>query len=143
MIVKKNINGNSKIEILQQIANIAKEEGLVKESRLYLKGLIERENKFSTYIGSGIAMPHCRCEVIREISIIICTLNNKVSWDCIEKCDVDFVIALAIPSKNIDNEYLQIISKLARNLMKEDFVKELKSLENEKQIIDKIKSTIN
>ena len=143
MIVKKNLIGNSKIEVLQNIASIAKDEGVVIDSRLYLKGLIERENKFSTGIGNGIAMPHCRCEAIKEISIMICTLKNKVSWDSIDEQDVDFVIALAIPCENVDDKYLQIISKLARNLIKEKFVKELKSLDNENEILDKIKSTIN
>ena len=143
MIVKKDLVGNSKIDILQKIANIAQDEGVVDNSRLYLKGLLERENKFSTGITNGIAIPHCRCEAAKEVSIIICTLKNKVNWESIDGQDVDFIIALAIPNKDLDNKYLQIISKLARNLMKEDFVKELKSLDDEEKIINKIKSTIN
>lgn len=143
MIVKKKLDGNSKIEVLQNIASIAKDEGIVIDSRIYLKGLIERENEFTTGIGNGVAIPHCRCETIKEIAIIICTLKNKVSWESIDGQDVDFVIALAIPCENVDEQYLQIISKLARNLIKKEFVKELKSLDNENEILDKIKSTIN
>lgn len=143
MIVKKKLDGNSKIEVLQNIASIAKDEGIVIDSRIYLRGLIERENEFTTGIGNGVAIPHCRCETIKEIAIIICTLKNKVSWESIDGQDVDFVIALAIPCENVDEQYLQIISKLARNLIKKEFVKELKSLDNENEILDKIKSTIN
>ena len=104
--------------------------------------ILEREKQFSTGIGNGIAMPHCRCDAVNEIEIIICTLDESVDWNSIDNKPVDFVIALAIPNKNINHEYLSIISKLARALMDESYINELKSFKDETDIIKKIKSTI-
>ncbi|KKY00889.1 hypothetical protein VN21_11660 [Paraclostridium benzoelyticum] len=142
MIVNKNLKAKDQIDVLYKIADIAKENKIVNCSRTYLKGLLEREKQFSTGIGNGIAIPHCRCDVVNEIEIIICALGEPIDWNSIDNEPVDLVIALAIPNKNINHEYLSIISKLARLLMDENYVNELKSFKDEKDIIRKIKSTI-
>lgn len=142
MIVNKNLKAKDQIDVLYKISDIAKEHNIVNCSRTYLKGLLEREKQFSTGIGNGIAMPHCRCNAVNEIEIIICTLEESVDWNSIDNKPVDFVIALAIPNKNINHEYLSIISKLARALMDESYINELKSFKGETDIIKKIKSTI-
>lgn len=143
MIVKKDLVFKDKLDALTNIAKLAEDEGFISNYRLFLKGLIERENTFSTGMGDAIAIPHCKCEDIQEVFIIICTLKNKIQWQSIDNQDVDFIITLGIPSNNIDNNYLSIMSKLAKNLMNKEFIKELKSLDSETEIINKIKSTIS
>lgn len=143
MIVNKNLKAKNQIDALFKIANIAKENNIVKCSRTYLKGLLERENKFTTGIGNGIAMPHCRCETVNEIEIIICILDKAVDWNSIDNNPVDFIIALAIPKENLNHEYLNLISKLSRSLIDKAYVYELKSFKDEIDIIRKIQHTIN
>ena len=143
MIVNKNLEAKNQIDALFKIANIAKENNIVKCSRTYLKGLLERENKFTTGIGNGIAMPHCRCESVNKIEIIICILDKAVNWNSIDNNPVDFIIALAIPKENLNHEYLNLISKLSRALIDKAYVDELKSSKNEIDIIRKIQYTIN
>jgi fructose-specific phosphotransferase system IIA component len=143
MIVNKNLKAKNQIDALFKIANIAKENNIVKCSRTYLKGLLERENKFTTGIGNGIAMPHCRCETVNEIEIIICILDKAVDWNSIDNNPVDFIIALAIPKENLNHEYLNLISKLSRVLIDKAYVYELKSFKDEIDIIRKIQHTIN
>lgn len=143
MIVNKNLKAKNQIDALFKIANIAKENNIVKCSRTYLKGLLERENKFTTGIGNGIAMPHCRCETVNEIEIITCILDKAVDWNSIDNNPVDFIIALAIPKENLNHEYLNLISKLSRALIDKAYVYELKSFKDEIDIIRKIQHTIN
>lgn len=142
MIIKKDLIFNDKLDALTNIAKIAEEEGVISNYRLFLKGLIQREHSFSTGVGDSIAIPHCKCDDLKEVFIIICTLKNKIDWQSIDNQDVDFIIALGIPN-NRDNNYLSIMSKLAKNLMNKEFIKELKSLDNENKIINRIKSTIS
>ncbi len=132
MIVNKNLKAKDQIDVLYKISDIAKEHNIVNCSRTYLKGLLEREKQFSTGIGNGIAIPHCRCDVVNEIEIIICALGEPIDWNSIDNEPVDLVIALAIPNKNINHEYLSIISKLARLLMDENYVNELNHLRMKK-----------
>lgn len=142
MIVKKDLVVEDKLDALKTIAKIAQDEGMIADYRLFLRGLIQRENLLSTGIGDFIAIPHCKCEDIKEVFIIICTLKNKIEWQTLDNQGVDFIVTLGIPN-NVDNNYLSIMSKLAKNLMNKEFIKELKSLDNEKEIIDRIKSTIS
>lgn len=143
MIVKIDLDVENKFDALKTISQIAMDYGKVHDYRVFLKRLLERENSFSTGIGESIAIPHCACENINEIFIIICTLKNKVSWNSIDNKDVDFIVTLGIPT-NLDNsEYLNLMSTLAKNLMNKTFLKELKSLDSEKEIIARVKSTIN
>lgn len=142
MIINKDLNIKNKLEALEQISNIAQDNGVVECSKLYLKGLLMRERQFTTAIGNGIAMPHCKGETVKKLAIIVCKLQKSISWEFIDEQLVDFIIAIAVPKENKDNKYLYVISKLARNLMNEEFVKEIKSLKNEADIVKKIESII-
>lgn len=143
MIVKKDLVVKNKFDALKAISQLAEDNNKVSDYRLFLKGLMEREITFSTGIGDSIAIPHCKCEDIKEIFIIICTLKNKIHWDSIDNQDVDFIVTLGVPKHSDNSDYLKLMSNLIKNLMNKEFLKELKLLENEKELIDRVNSTIN
>lgn len=142
MIVNKTLNIETKLQALEEISKIAQENDIVENYRLYLKGLMIRESQYTTAVGNGIAIPHCKEESVKKLAIIICRLKKSIKWESIDNQNIDFIIAIAVPRENENTKYLYIISRLARKLMDEEFVKELKCLESEDEITKKIESII-
>ena len=107
--------------------------GKVNDLNQYIDGLYERESEFSTGIGNGIAIPHCKSDCVREAAFTLVKLNNPVEWETLDGRPVDYVIMLAAPNTS-DNVHLKMLSRLAANLMDDDFREGLKNASSVKEI---------
>ena len=94
---------------------------------MFLKGLWDREAEFSTGVGDGIAIPHCRLESIRQPSVFFAHLEQPIRWSSEE--EVDLILVLAVPQSNAENTHIRLLSQLARKLVDEVFVSQLRELD--------------
>lgn len=80
-----------------------------------------REDEYSTGLGHGIAIPHCKTDAIAANSIGVARLRRPVDWGAVDGEPVHCVILLAMRASDRNGTHLQVFSKLARNLMREEF----------------------
>lgn len=84
-----------------------------------------REETYSTGLGFGFAVPHCRSEVVRVPSLAVLKLAAPVDWQSTDGLPVTMVLLLAMPTSESAGggaqSHLQIFAKLARKLMHEEF----------------------
>ena len=100
------------------------------------KDFWKREAVYSTGLGFGIAVPHCKTSYINCNSISVLRLRQPVEWESIDDAPVDVIISMTI--KDIEqsgNIHMKIFSKLARNIMHEEFRENLRSLKTEKEVV--------
>lgn len=81
----------------------------------------QREQVYSTGLGHGIAIPHCRSGAVTSNSICIVKLDDPVEWGSIDDKPVKIVIMLVIRDSEEEDVHMKIFSKLARKIMHEDF----------------------
>ncbi|MFH1612163.1 MAG: PTS sugar transporter subunit IIA [bacterium] len=125
----KNNAINEIIELISKNKQINKEE--VKVS------ILEREKMQSTGIGNGIALPHARITSIKNIIIAFAKSNEGIDFNSIDNKFVNiFFMIIGNPEKH--NEYLEIISKLARILSKKENRQSILDTASPKKIIDLI-----
>ena len=70
----------TKAEVLQTASRWAADAEIIADAALFLKGLWDREAEFSTGVGDGIAIPHCRLESIRQPSVFFAHLEQPIRW---------------------------------------------------------------
>jgi len=131
------IQGCNVEEVLQSIVarNIFLDET---NKKLLLNRLIERENLTSTGIGNGVAIPHPRSpldETITQPSISTCFLEQPVDFKAIDGKPV-FVVFLLVSTSV--KTHLHLLSKLSFCVRDQSFVSFLRSLPDEKQLMEKI-----
>ena len=73
--------------------------------------------------------------------IVFGRLSADVDWEAHDGNPVDMVFMLGVPSQNVDNVHLKILSKLSVQLMDEEFV-ELLRKENSAQGILRVLSKV-
>lgn len=117
----------TKAEVLQAASRWAAEAEIVTDADLFLKGLWDREAEFSTGVGDGIAIPHCRLKAIRQPSVFFAHLEKPVCWSSEES--VDLILVLAVPQSNAENTHIRLLSQLARKLVDDVFVSQLRELD--------------
>jgi multiphosphoryl transfer protein len=90
-----------------------------------------REATYSTGFGHGFAIPHCQTNAVRFNSLVLIKLKTPVAWNSLDGQPVRVVILLAIRAAHGGgNAHMQVLAKLARKIMDEDFRAELE-LEND------------
>lgn len=126
--VLEQVMGKSKQDILKVMSDALEKEGYIRDRKTYDRDLAERERTYPTYIGHGIAIPHCLSLSVRDSGLCIAKLANPVHWsDAKEDSDTVFVLMIAGCAEDVhaDEEHLKLLSRLSMMLMHPDFRKEL------------------
>ncbi|HKT22959.1 MAG TPA: phosphoenolpyruvate--protein phosphotransferase, partial [Terriglobales bacterium] len=95
----------------------------------------QRESAYSTGLGHGFAIPHCRSDAINANSVAVLKLSKPVEWAALDGKPVSMVILLAVRESDANNSHMQVLAKLARRLMNESFRQEFGSLERPTEIM--------
>lgn len=80
-----------------------------------------REATYSTGLGHGFAIPHCRTDSVTANSIAVTRLERPIEWGSLDDQPVQCVIMLAVRESDDRGAHMQVLSRLARRLMHEDF----------------------
>ena len=134
-LVNFNFEAGTKDDVLKGLGKMMYDAGKVSDLKQYIDGLYERETEFSTGVGNGVAIPHCKSGCVREAAFTLVKLKNPVEWETLDGRPVDYVIMLAAPNTS-DNVHLKMLSRLAANLVDDDFREALKSASSVKEIKD-------
>ncbi|HKU27726.1 MAG TPA: phosphoenolpyruvate--protein phosphotransferase [Candidatus Sulfotelmatobacter sp.] len=95
----------------------------------------QRESAYSTGLGHGFAIPHCRSDAINGNSIAVLKLSKPVEWAALDGKPVSMVILLAVRESDANNSHMQVLAKLARRLMNESFRQQLGALQRSPEIM--------
>ena len=125
-IINKNtmlfdIEAEDKLSLIQQIVDKFDSEGYLCDKEQFHKDVLDREKVFSTYIDYGIGIPHGKSDGVEEPGVCIVRLKTPIQWTDEEDEKVDLVIMIAVRNQSDNNLHMQILSKLSRNLMHEEF----------------------
>ncbi|MBI9099832.1 MAG: PTS sugar transporter subunit IIA, partial [Spirochaetaceae bacterium] len=127
-----NLQSQSKIGILTELADKAIENKLISDKNYLIKKLIEREELTSTAIGNGIALPHLRrpsTEIINEPKIVIGISKNGIDYDSTDGNPTHIFFLILSDSEVV---HLRILSKLSGILRNDEAVTRLKNIERKK-----------
>jgi PTS system nitrogen regulatory IIA component len=114
-IKKENIvflDTNDMKETVEILVENAYNSGIIKEKKMFINAVLEREELVSTGIGLGVALPHAKLLEIEDFFIVIGINKEGIDWDAIDRNPVGIVFLIGGPEKeNSQKEYLKIISK--------------------------------
>ncbi len=80
-----------------------------------------REETYSTGLGYGFAIPHCKSAAIKCGTLALLKLRDPIEWGSLDGRPVQVVILLAMPEADTENTHLKVFAKLARKMMHEEF----------------------
>ncbi len=100
--------------------------GVIESREEFLKAIYEREALGPTYMDNFIAIPHGKSDTVKIPAVAFGRCDDGVYYDTqLGGGIVKLVFMLAIPGEMSAEEYIRVLSRLARLLIYEDFVKDL------------------
>ena len=98
----------------------------ISDYKAYKEQVFFRETEGTTGIGDGIAIPHGKCDAVKSPGLAAMVIPGGVEYEALDGEPVDLLFLIAAPNTK-DNIHLDVLAKLSRLLMHDDFVKSLKS----------------
>ena len=89
-----------------------------------LRGLLQRENTMTTYLGLGVALPHVRVKMHRRYVLAIGRSQAGIRYDGLKDNERIHLIIMLIADETA-RDYLQVLASLARLVKEPDFVHSL------------------
>lgn len=123
--VIEKIDAADQNAVFEALAKKAVELGVATDESAIVADLHAREAEASTGFGDGVAIPHAKSANVTTPSVVFARLGAPVEWHALDDAPVDTVINILVPEGGNDT-HLQLLAKLARNLVHEDFVTKLK-----------------
>jgi multiphosphoryl transfer protein len=111
----------SKEEAIKEIVDAFYAAGRTDDPLAVEEAVWAREAVYSTGLGHGFAIPHCKTDAIAANSIGVARLAQPVEWGSLDGQPVQCVILLAMRESDKDEAHMKVFSKLARKLMHEEF----------------------
>lgn len=112
---------NNKLDAIEKMADTLNKEGYLNSLETYIRDVLKREEVFPTYIGYEIGLPHGRSAGVKEAGLCIARLRNTIKWSDETDEHVKIIILIAVGEQNENNLHMQILAKLSRMLMHEEF----------------------
>jgi len=129
---------DSKEEAIRDIVDALYVQGRTDEPDRLEEAIWTRESIYSTGLGHGFAIPHCKTEVVNASSIGILKLPRPIDWGALDGEPVEFVILLAAREPDSNGAHLRVFSKLARSLMNEEFREQLLEAQDREAVLSQL-----
>jgi len=115
----------SKDTVIRELVNVLYADGRIDDPDEVEDAVWRREETYSTGIGFGVAIPHCKSSAVHASSIAMLRPARPFLWAPDDEEPVTLVILLAINDTAPGDEHLRIIAKLSRRLMHDEFRQQL------------------
>lgn len=134
--------GQNKAEALAEMAHLLAIQNRLDEASL-LSGFLAREAESTTGFGEGVAIPHTQIVGVSQPLVAVASFDHDIAWESLDDLPVSIAIALLMPPSGAENAHLKILAKLARKLMNDEFVADLRtSCHDRSQLFTVIQSEI-
>jgi len=133
----------SKEEAIREIVDAFYVDGRTNDPDGLEEAIWTRESLYSTGLGHGFAIPHCKTDAVNTGSIAVLKLRQPLDWDSIDGKPVQVVILLAARESDGNGAHLHVFSKLARSLMDEGFRERLLQAEDQDAVLSRLTEEFN
>ena len=132
-----NVAAKSKKDIIKTIVDKSIELNILKKEdrSTIIEAFLDREDKGTTGLVDGYAIPHAEHEKIREPLLLILRLENSIDWESMDGEPVNYIFSILVPTKDKGTAHLKILSDIAKMLMKDEAKDKLSTASSEEDIL--------
>jgi len=131
--IKAPLDGKDKDSVITELVDILAENNLLVDRDIVLEAVFARERTRSTGIGSGIAIPHGKCNGVEELVMAVGIAAEPVNFDSIDQKPVSIIILLVSPADRT-GPHIQALARISRLMLDEDFKTKLENAASPEEV---------
>ena len=137
-IVKTPLESTDKPDVLRELVQILKDAGEIDDFDGVLKAVQDREDKQSTGLEDGIAVPHCKTDAVKSLKLAIGIAPQGIEFDSVDgQPSKLFFLLLAAPG--LSGPHVEALAEIAKLACSKAFCKALTVADNPAEVVDLLK----
>lgn len=140
--INLNLKSNSKSSVIDELIDLVDASGNLIDKKEYKQEILAREEKGSTGIGEGIAIPHAKTKAVKKACLAAGVSKSGIDYESLDGALANLFFMIAAPD-GANDTHLEVLSRLSTILMDENFRKSLinsTSVDEFLSLIDKTES---
>ena len=134
-LVRVNLDGASKDDVLQGITNLLERDSRVINFEEMQRAVMSREKVMSTGVGKGVALPHAKTSAVNGLVLAFATTSEPIEYNSVDNLPVR-ILFLIISTEQEKTLHIKLLSRISR-MMNRDAVRErLLSARSAEEIIE-------
>ena len=140
--IKAPLDGKDKDSVITELVDLLAGNNLLLDRDVVLEAVFARERTRSTGIGSGIAIPHGKCNGVDELVMAVGIADEPVNFDSIDQKPVSIVILLASPADRT-GPHIQALARISRLMLDDEFKTKLENATSPEEVYQLISTKEN
>ena len=136
-----DLHGADRHEATRTLAATLVDSGRCTDLAQFVADVAKREETMATGLPGGIGIPHARSAAITEPSLAFGRIAGGLDWGA-KDGPADLVFLIAAPEAGGD-AHMQMLPKLARALMKKDFVAALRAATTKSEVVRLVNEAVS
>lgn len=140
--INLNLKSNNKSSVIDELIDLVDASGNLIDKKEYKQEILAREEKGSTGIGEGIAIPHAKTKAVKKACLAAGVSKSGIDYESLDGALANLFFMIAAPD-GANDTHLEVLSRLSTILMDENFRKSLinsTSVDEFLSLIDKTES---
>ncbi|MHC4631737.1 MAG: PTS sugar transporter subunit IIA [Planctomycetota bacterium] len=122
--VKVPVENKDKEDVITELVDLLDANGLLLDRDIALEAVLARERTRSTGTGAGIAIPHGKCNAVKELVMAIGIAHEPIEFESVDGKPVTILILLVSPADQT-GPHIQALAKISRLMLDEEFKQKL------------------
>ena len=141
-IVNLDYEALSREEAVKELVDMMLMDGRLADGCPVEEAVWVREALYSTGMGHGIAIPHLQSEHVLCHSVGILRLREPLLWQENSEDPVKTIFLLAVPDSGAKDQHMKVFSRLARKLVKPEFIERFDQCDDQQQAVQLLESEV-
>lgn len=137
-IVKIPLESKDKPDVLRELVQILKDAGEIDDTESVLKAVQEREDKQSTGLTDGIAVPHAKTDTVPKLKLAIGIAPEGIDFDSMDKEPAKLIFLLLAPP-GMSGPHVEALAEIAKLSRSKSLCNALCSAANAQEVVQLLK----
>lgn len=131
--IKAQLSGSNKIEIIEELLTVMKEQELINDYEKALEDVLAREGYLSTGLENGLAIPHAKTDGVSKLTIVYGQKKEGVDFESLDAKPAHLIFLVLSP-RDTSGPHIQALAVISRNLKNAENREKLKRAESAAEI---------
>jgi fructose-specific phosphotransferase system IIA component len=140
--VKVPVVSKDKEAVITELVDLLDANGLLSDRDVALEAVLTRERTRSTGTGAGIAIPHGKCNAVKELVMAIGIAHEPIEFESVDRKPVKILILLISPADQT-GPHIQALASISRLMLNEEFKQKLEQATSPDEVYELLNDTVN
>jgi fructose-specific phosphotransferase system IIA component len=118
--IKVPVESRDKEAVIAELVDLLDAKGLLSDRNAALQAVLTRERIQSTGTGAGIAIPHGKCNAVKELVMAVGITREPIEFQSVDRKPVTILLLLISPTDQT-GPHIQALARISRLMLNEDF----------------------